>query len=457
MKNRLDAAASTGFLLLWQSHLFGLFGSAVRTARQWCLSHKDFLAQALLVLVAGLMRFWRIETPHEFVFDEVYFPVFAKDYLDGITFFDAHPPLGKYLIALGIRFFGFIPLGYRVMSALFGVGVIILIYRLALQLFENRRVALLAGLLACTDGLLLVESRAGLINIFAIFFSLAAYHLFLKVGEEATAKPAWLYLFGAGFCIGAAVAVKWIGVASFGVVLTVYLAARTARQWPRATRFVPTDNRTARISKIHPDLFALCCVLLPIIVYASSFTLHLRQNPDFPFFELQRQMLGYHAHLTEGHGYASQWWSWPLLIRPVNYFYETVPGTEQIRTIVNLGNPILWWLAIPGFCFATYFAAKRRHFGTSFALLAAAAHYLPFALISRASFLYHFMGTLPFMILLLALALDKLSQSGRFGREMATLAIAAIVLCAVYYYPIWTALPLPTGAFYQRMWLASWI
>ena len=460
MKNGIIASAPAGVGVsgaALQRRVRAHCRSIVRFWLHWCLAHRDFLAQTLLVTIAACMRFWRIESPHGFVFDEVYFPVFANDYLEGIKFFDAHPPLGKYLIALGIRFFGFIPLGYRAMSALFGVGVIILVYRLALQLFENRHVAFLAGLLACTDGLLLVESRAGLINIFAIFFSLAAYHLFLQHSEEKSAKSAWLCLVGSGLCIGAAISVKWIGVASFGVVLVVYLAARAARQWPCFAQWMPAGDRTSRIAKIHPDLFISCCVVVPLVVYGFSFTLHLQQNPEYPFFELQRQMLGYHAHLTEGHGYASQWWTWPFLIRPVNYFWEAEEGTGLVRTIVNLGNSILWWLAIPAFCFAAFFTLKRRHFGVSFALLAVVAHYLPFALISRASFLYHFMGALPFMIMLLAFALHTLWRAGRFGREMAAFCVTAIILAAAYFYPVWTAQPLPTGAFYQRMWLASWI
>ena len=39
----------------------------------------------------------------------------------------------------------------------------------------------------------------------------------------------------------------------------------------------------------------------------------------------------------------------------------------------------------------------------------------------------------------------------------ATLCVFAVVVCAVYFLPLWLGLPLPTGAFYQRMWLVSWI
>lgn len=423
----------------------------------WFSARIDKLTLLCLMTFSGFLRFWRIDQPDKFVFDEVYFPVHARNYLQGTRFFDSHPPLGKYLIAIGIRFFGFNPLGYRVMAALAGILVILLIYQLGKRLFNSRPVAFLAALFASLDGLLLVESRAGLINIFAVLFSLAAYSLFLKSGEEIVEKPRWLYLAGAGVCVGAAAAVKWIGVASFGVILVCYVATLVNRKWSWRARLLAPSANMRRISNIHPSVILLCCIILPIALYCSTFVIHLNQNPQFPFVELHKQMFGYHAHLKDGHGYASPWWSWPLLLRPVNYYWEVDPGTHQVRTILNLGNPILWWLALPAMMFSLWSAFFRREFGAQFALLVMAVHYLPFALISRATFLYHFMGALPFAIILTASAFHKLWLLQGWRRETAAGAILAIILAAIYFYPIWTALPIPVGAFYQRMWLTSWI
>lgn len=420
-------------------------------------ARRDFWLQAVLLALAAFTRLWRLDAPNALVFDEVYFPTFANNYLHATPFFDSHPPLGKYLIALGIRFFGFEPLGYRAVDALFGIGVIVLMYRLALQLFESRRAAFLAGLFAVADGVLLVESRTGLINIFAVFFCLAAYHLFLKCGEEVLIKPRWLYLLGAGASIGAAAAVKWIGAASFGVIFAVYIAAKAVQQWPRLGRVLPSGRLLPRLARIHPDAFLLCCVAVPGLVYAASFFMHLEQNPQFNFFELQRQIFGYHAHLKDAHGYASQWWSWPLLQRPVSYYWQVNEAEQTAATILLLGNPALWWLAIGGVMFGVWQALVHRHFGAAFAVLALALHYLPFALISRASFLYHFMGALPFMIMLLAFAVSQLWNAGGLRRELAAFAVFAVIVCAIYFFPIWTAQPIPVGAFYQRMWLLSWI
>ncbi len=211
-----------------------------------------------------------------------------------------------------------------------------------------------------------------------------------------------------------------------------------------------------QLARFHPDVFLLCCGLLPVLVYAASFIIHLQQNAQFNFFELHRQIFGYHAHLQAGHNYASPWWSWPLLKRPVNYYWQVTPA-GQTTTILLLGNPPLWWFALAGVVCGLWRAVRHRHFGDAFAVLALALHYLPFALIARASFLYHFMGALPFFIMLLAVTLDRLWQRNGLRRELAALVILAVIICAIYFFPLWTAQPIPVRAFYQRMWLKSWI
>jgi dolichyl-phosphate-mannose--protein O-mannosyl transferase len=43
-----------------------------------------------------------IERFNTLVFDEVYYAKFAKDYLTKTPFFNPHPPLSQYIIAIGI-------------------------------------------------------------------------------------------------------------------------------------------------------------------------------------------------------------------------------------------------------------------------------------------------------------------------------------------------------------------
>lgn len=442
---------------MWSTMFDSSFAEAWREIRGWIACRLSTVDQLILIAIAAAPRLWRLAAPDVLVFDEIYFPVYANNYLEGVSFFDAHPPLGKYLIALGIRFFGFTPFGYRIVDALFGIGVIILVYRLTSLLFRDRRIGLIAGLLASLDGVLLVESRAGLINIFAVYFNLTAYYMFFRAGADTVVRPRWLYLVAAGVCIGAGMAVKWISFATFGVIAVLFVLAKSSETWPTIGRLIPRGGPLNQIGKIHPDLYLATCVFLPIAVYGASFIIHLNQIPDWQFFELQRQIFGYHANLKAVHGYGSPWWSWPILMRPVSYFYEFQRETEMARTILNIGNPLLWWLAIPALLYGLWEAVRRWTFPIVFLLFAFASHYLPFSMISRVSYLYHFMGALPFAVILLAYGVVRLWDKAGWRREVAAGIVLAIVLSFIYFFPIWTAVEIPVGAYYQRMWFTSWI
>jgi dolichyl-phosphate-mannose--protein O-mannosyl transferase len=53
----------------------------------------------VFLLAAGL-RFWGLNRFNTLVFDEAYYAKYGNNYLTHTFFADAHPPLGKYLIAL---------------------------------------------------------------------------------------------------------------------------------------------------------------------------------------------------------------------------------------------------------------------------------------------------------------------------------------------------------------------
>ncbi|MGH7608635.1 MAG: phospholipid carrier-dependent glycosyltransferase [Candidatus Dormibacteria bacterium] len=128
-----------------------------------------------------------------FVFDEVYFPVDALKDLKGIDYFDPEPPLTKLIIAGGISWLGFNPWGWRIMSAIFGSLVVGLLYLLARRLWRRHRLfPVLAALFLSLDGLELVESRTGVIDIFALFFVVLAFWLFL-LHWHAQGRREWLW------------------------------------------------------------------------------------------------------------------------------------------------------------------------------------------------------------------------------------------------------------------------
>ncbi|HEY6538359.1 MAG TPA: phospholipid carrier-dependent glycosyltransferase [Candidatus Dormibacteraeota bacterium] len=128
-----------------------------------------------------------------FVFDEVYFPVDALKDLKGIDYFDPEPPLSKLIMATGISWLGFNAWGWRIMSAIFGSLVIGLLYFLGRRLWPKRRsFPLLAALFFSLDGLELVSSRTGVIDIFAVFFVVLGLWLF-TLHWHARTRSEWLW------------------------------------------------------------------------------------------------------------------------------------------------------------------------------------------------------------------------------------------------------------------------
>ncbi len=83
------------------------------------------------------------------------------------------------------------------MNALTGSLIPLLVAGIAYQLSHRRSYALIAGLFAAVDGLLLVESRYALINIYLLFFGLLG-QWFLLLALNTRGEQRWLRLTLAG-------------------------------------------------------------------------------------------------------------------------------------------------------------------------------------------------------------------------------------------------------------------
>lgn len=346
------------------------------------------------------IRFLGLDRFDEFVFDEVYFVRFAHHYLTQTAFFDNHPPLGKYLIAFGIWLgqslvtelhfqisltdltrFTFI---YRWLNALFGSFIPLIIAGIAYQLTKSRSYTLIASFLVAADGLLLVESRYGLINIYLITFGLLGQWLFLIAIDREKGRDRSICLILAGFFFGAAITVKWNGlgfllgiyIVWILVIICDYLHTNLLRQSNSSLfqRFLRPLNHSdspytipkyvslfEKIKHIHWTDLVCELGLFPALIYRLIWIPHLQINTQFNFWQSQYQSLTSHINVSSGldvHPYCSKWYSWPLLLRPVVYVYKQVEQSSKliewqgvsidnfvIYDVHALGNPILWWLS----------------------------------------------------------------------------------------------------------------
>jgi len=426
--------------------------------------------------------------PTELVFDEIFYArdacwyVFGNESVCGITDLAsrAHPPLGKWLIGAGIAAFGYEPFGWRVGVAVAGILSVALVYLLAWRLLRGgvgprgATVGALAasGLLA-TDFLHVVHSRVAMLDALITLFVIGAV-LAIVMDRDRVRDPTeppwwWRLTLGrpwrllAGACIGAAAATKWSGayvaLAVIGLVIAWEIAER--RRAEPGGRWLDAIVGAVRREAL-PTLVLLGVV--PLLVYVASYTGRMPGTVlALPWeagsvwrgiWDHQQAMLDFHTTLGGNHPYQSPPWSWPLLQRPVAYWFGEDGGSY--REILALGNPVVWWpglLALAAMLVTWWRSGWRIARPEPVILASAAATYLPWLVLSgdrSQTFLWYFLPTVPFLCLALG-AVAAWAWDRRAG-QVSALAYGAVVLASfAFYVPLLTALPLDPDAWRTRM------
>lgn len=498
-------------------------------------------------LLSLAFRFWGLGRFNTLVFDEVYYAKFAQNYLTQTSFFDGHPPLGKYIISIGIWLSSYVPFwqdtvntltgvarspwSYRWINALFGSFIPLIIAGIAYQLSYRRSFAFLAALFAACDGIFLVESRYALINQYIVIFGLLGQWLLLLALANTT-KQRRLYLILSGISFGAAIATKWNGLFFLvGVYLNWMLAwfkqnfigtdtvvdkkniidsgsyyVSTAQlKQSTATLAVSPETRVKRLllplqklGKLKIFTVAFYLGIIPVITYSLIWIPHLLQNPQYGFIEVHTQILSFHNRLGDNtsniHPYCAAWYKWPLLTRPIAYFYQTASNVNEtvpifgpplpsnagkvIYDVHAMGNPFLWWFGFAAILLLIVLVLiqriviplirqKRLSLNSSlsvntgialYLILNYAANLLPWVKVNRCVFIYHYMTAVVFAFLALAWLIDKCLRSYHIPVRTFGLAIIFLIIIAfIFWMPIYLGLPLSPDAYKLRMWFSSWI
>src|ERR1700716_2783977 len=100
-------------------------------------------------------------------------------------------------------------------------------------------------------------------------------------------------------------------------------------------------------------------------------------------------MYWYHSGLTAPHPAGSPWWSWPLVLKPVYWYYSPTDQGES-AVIYDAGNVILFWGALVAFVWFMVLAIRARSARIAFVVVAFLAQFLAWIPITRVLFFYHF-------------------------------------------------------------------
>lgn len=475
------------------------------------LLHRLLLSAVLLLAYAS--RIWRLGYPDTYYFDEVYHAFTAKFYAlnlpqayewwhtapEGVAYEWLHPPIAKLFQGLSIYLLGDFSFAWRLPSVIAGVLVVAAIYQLSQILFGNRWTSLVAALFATFEGLLLVQSRIAMNDIFVTLFMLLAFISYANYRKTSPVQTQLQHFMLACVWTGLAVATKWSGAFLLGAfwVLEAIQAYQQSPKRPQAlfswlllwwlipgaitltilknitTLFsTPTNSLIAILMglglvqvgliltqlKWRPGSRLLMLVGLPGMIYLASygqFWLHDRPNNLETFRELHHQIWWYQTHLEATHPWQSQPYQWVLNLKPVWYFVDY--GDTAHSNIYALGNPAIAWLGLAAMIWLAVTNLWRRSKPIWYLIFIYLVVWLPWQLSPRIMFYYHYTPATAFLCIGLAYTLSLMWISKyRWGRPLSLLTGIGVVVCGLFFYPYWTGLPIPTTWLKFYTWLPGW-
>ncbi len=395
-------------------------------------------------------------------FDEIYHARTAYEYLHRLPVYETtHPPLGKWLISHGISAFGMNPFGMRIAGVTATALIVTALAWGAWLLSGQLRAMWLTGGLALFEFSRYSIGRYSTIDAFLILFillcALFLWRSFCRPQNSACLEGWRLSpdLLLAGGFLGMAIATKWSALYfGFGIFLwfswSLYHARHDAQAppWPRLV-----GNA------------ALAFGAIPLLIYYLSYVPFMRCLPEAPslwsaqgltaFWDSQTYMWGYHAHLEDSHAFASAFYTWPLLLKPL-WLYLDNQQTALRSSITLLGNPLIWWgglLALLALACGKLRWPRRDGLwlGACIACL-----YLPWASVSRVSFLYHYYPVVPFLLLMLGVSLARWPLQGPWSRHIPLAAVLLAGLLFVWFYPAISGLAVSPAWSESLRWLPGW-
>ena len=472
---------------------------------------------AVITSLAAVTRFVGLSEPTDAgtpIFDEKHYAPQAWQMLHNGGVEDnpgfglvVHPPVGKFLIAIGEWLFGYDGLGWRFSGAVCGVIMVALVVRITRRISRSTLVGGIAGLLLICDGVSFVSARTALLDGFLAFFVVAAFgalivdrdqvraRMHIALLEGRIAETPWgprlgvrWWRFGAGVLLGLAFATKWSGLyfmLFFGALSLAFdVAARRQYRVPRPWLGVLRRD-------LGPTVYTM--VLIPFAVYLASYGPWFASETAVDRYEVGHTIgpggllpdairslwhytygvYKFHSGLTNAAGNHHPWeskpWTWPMSLRPVLYAIDqqNIPGCGPqscVKAVMLVGTPALWWVAVPVLFYAAWRTLVRHDWRYAAVLVGYCAGWLPwFSDIDRQMYFFYAAAMAPFLVMTIALVCGDILYQPNQSPERRTLGllavsfyVALVVANFAWLYPILTGLPISNATWNMEIWLPSW-
>jgi dolichyl-phosphate-mannose-protein mannosyltransferase len=404
--------------------------------------------------------------------------------------------------------------GWRIMPAVFGTLAVLILVRVTRRLLRSTVLGLAAGLLMSLDGMEFVLSRTARLDIFVLFFVLAAFACLVmdrdhrrrrwlralddgldptRPGRTARLRfrfpesvPWWRL--AAAVMTGCAMAVKWSAI-WYAILFVVLIVC-----WEAGARRSAGVPRPWRDTLLDETGWIVMFGLIFGLTYLASWTgwfatdhgwdrhwLRDTGHGEPPvigalrnLWHYHRDALHFHDTLTAPHKYQSWPWQWLLLGRPVAFYYCGTKGCapHYSAEVLLLGTPLLWWSFLPALIGTAARGIARRDWRAVTIFLAACAGivtWFPWEFAHRTMFYFYCAPAVPFLIMAVVYLFGALINAppgrhvpGPDRRALGSLVFGAYLLivawCFMYFYPIYTGETIRYTDWFARMWLGGrWI
>lgn len=413
-------------------------------------------------------------------FDEIYHARTAYEHLNGTQPYEtSHPPLGKVIMSWFIAIFGMTPFGWRFAGALAGILMLPAMYLMGKQLTKRTDMAFAAMTMMVLDCMHFTQTRIATIDSFPVLFIILCFFFMLRfMQRDIVLQPLGKVLPDlalSGFFMGCAVSSKWIGAyAGAGLaVLYFWTCIRHIRLGRQAGKLLQNDPHNAELRQRSQNavrrviILCLWCLLffvaVPVVIYLLSYIPYFAyryKDGLWDFIQMvikaNEGMLSYHSTpgLGMDHPFYSPWYEWPLIKRPMYYSMAQFVPEGYSYSIFCFGNPAVWLVglagiaitaiawgkrhvyALDGSCSGVHLQGKSWSVAPAFVLIGLLAQFLPWVLVPRGTYIYHYFASVPFLILGTMLMLHWFSRRWpKLGRSVLITYLLLCLICFVAFYP----------------------
>ena len=471
-------------------------------------SHRYFypLGVLAITLLGALIRFGNLANPQILMFDETYYvkdaytlglfgserdwvedpnPAFEKGDFSGIldsAAYVVHPPIGKWVIYLGMLLFGADnSFGWRFSVALLGSIAIPLVIAIARLIIGNSFFALSAGLFLAMDGLAIALARTAILDGILMFFVLLGFYFVVKdlywwkkrlsiTRSNALMLRPWLI--AAAIALGLATGVKWSGLyflAFFGVYTFVSdLVIRRRLGLPGA------------LAVGQGFVNALTLILIALVTYILGWLGWILGDDGWgrnakpgwlePLWDYHVNAYTFHTGLSSEHPYMANAFSWLVIGRPTAFYFERYEDgsgcaslPECTEAITAIPHPLIWISGILAVSWLIFRSFSRLDLGALAILTGFLAGWLPWIIyLERTTFIFYAVVLSPFVAIALAYGLHHYWRKGvvrnwPWRKKRLAIFYITVFLLALYFLSLWMGYQTPYWIWRIQMWFPWWI